>query len=581
MPSSSERISTPSPEIRLPRASVGPLMATIKRQAREKIGWDHDDHDRAAYEQVKAVFQAAQEALRPGAPFHPQVLGPDEEWEVPTPLVFESHRGFAGRAIILLKRRVLFPLNRWLHSYAWHNLRRQQKLNLVLLSAVESLAVSHARLAREVEDLRGQERQPPPPTEPTPEAIEALPEGSDRRMKLAFVVDRYGPDVPGGSERHCREFARRLAKRGHEVSVLTSCAHDYVTWANAYPAGASEDDEVKVLRFPVAVERDQEDFRDRSRRVFAGLGTEEDERAWFQANGPYVPSLVEHLGANGEAFDLVIFFSYRYYPTFFGLPLVASRAILVPTAEEDPAIRLGVLRKFFSLPAGIIHNTWEEHELVRSVTRGLRPAFEVIGSGVDEAGGSPPDAGRLTALGVRRPFILCLGRVDPNKGSSELLSHFKRFVEHEGERVQLVLAGQAVFDVPPQRGVLVLGHVTEADRAALLHHMVALVAPSPYESLSLALIEAWMCGRPALVNGWCKALKGQVNRADGGLYYENAAEFREALRFLLDEPATAERLGLQGLAHARENYAWPVVMNRLERFLLARLFARTAGPVRG
>lgn len=551
-------------------------MATIRQQAREKIGWDHDEGDGASYERVKAVFQAAHEALRPGAPFHPQVLGPDEEWEVPTPLVFESHRGFVGRAIVLLKRRVLFPLNRWLHSYTWHNLRRQQKLNLLLLSAVESLAVSHARLAREMEDLRARGPQPDPEVEPFADKVESFRGESDRRMKVAFVVDRYGADVPGGSERHCREFAERLAKRGHEVTVLTSCARDYVTWANAYAAGATEDGEITVLRFPVAAERNQEDFRDRSRRVFAGLGTEEDERAWFQANGPYVPTLVEHLRTNGETFDLVIFFSYRYYPTFFGLPLVASRAILVPTAEEDPAIRLGVLRKFFTLPAGIVHNTQEEQELIRSVTRGPLPAFEVIGSGVDEPGASPA-ASRLEGLGVRRPFILCLGRVDPNKGSVELLSHFRRFVEHEGERVQLVLAGEAVLDVQAQRGVLVLGRVTEEERAALLHHMVALVAPSPFESLSLALIEAWMVGRPALVNGWCKALKGQVNRADGGLYYENAVEFLEALRFLLDEPATAERLGLQGLAHARENYAWPVVMNRLEEFLLARLSSRGGG----
>jgi glycosyltransferase involved in cell wall biosynthesis len=549
-------------------------MSAIQQRAREKMGWDQDEHG-ASYEQVKAVFQAAHEALRPGAPFHPQVLGPEEEWEVPTPLVFESHRGFAGRAIVFLKRRVLFPLNRWLHSYTWHNLRRQQKLNLLLLSAVESLAVSHARLAEEMEALRPREPQPASEKELFARGVETSRAGSDRRMKLAFVVDRYGADVPGGSERHCREFAERLAKRGHEVTVLTSCARDYVTWANAYSAGVTKESEVTVLRFSVAAERDQGDFRDRSRRVFAGLGTEEEERAWFQANGPYVPSLVEHLRTSGETFDLVIFFSYRYYPTFAGLPLVASRAILVPTAEEDPAIRLGVLRKFFTLPLGIVHNTREEQQLIRSVTRGPLPAFEVIGSGVDEPHASA-EASRLEALGVRRPFVLCLGRVDPNKGSVELLSNFRRFVEHEGERVQLVLAGQAVFDVPAQRGVVMLGHVSDDDRAALLHHMVALVAPSAYESLSLALIEAWMCGRPALVNGWCKALKGQVNRADGGLYYENAGEFREALRFLLDEPATAERLGLQGLAHARENYAWPVVMNRLEGFLQARLSARAA-----
>ena len=40
--------------------------------------------------------------------------------------------------------------------------------------------------------------------------------------------------------------------------------------------------------------------------------------------------------------DLFLFYSYRYYQTFFGLPQVAARAVLVPTAEEDPAIELPV-----------------------------------------------------------------------------------------------------------------------------------------------------------------------------------------------------------------------------------------------
>src|SRR5205085_2895805 len=55
-------------------------------------------------------------------------------------------------------------------------------------------------------------------------------------VKLAFVIQRYGLEVAGGSEMHCRWLAQRLA-RHHDVRVLTTCALDYLEWNNHYPAG--------------------------------------------------------------------------------------------------------------------------------------------------------------------------------------------------------------------------------------------------------------------------------------------------------------------------------------------------------
>lgn len=212
-------------------------MDQVRLQARERLGLA-DERDGEVYAQVKKVFQAAHEALSPGTPFYPQVLGLEDDWEVPSALGWGTHRGRIGALIVWVKKRILFPLNRWLYSYTWHNLHRQQKLNVLLLSAVESLAVSHARLRQEIDELRPRAPQAIPPKATERPAKEPRPRSKDSEpLKLAFVVDRYGADVPGGSERHCREFAERLAGRGHEVTVLTSCARDYVTWANVFPPG--------------------------------------------------------------------------------------------------------------------------------------------------------------------------------------------------------------------------------------------------------------------------------------------------------------------------------------------------------
>src|SRR5262249_30243306 len=110
-----------------------------------------------------------------------------------------------------------------------------------------------------------------------------------------------------------------------------------------------------------------------------------------------------------------------------------------------------------------------------------------------------------------------------------------------------------------------LGFVDAPTRDALLARAHALMMPSPYESLSMVLLEAWNHGTPALVNARCAVLKGQVLRADGGLYYQSAMEFAGALDYLLANRDAAAQLGAQGRAYVEQEYRWPTVLAKIER----------------
>jgi hypothetical protein len=97
--------------------------------------------------------------------------------------------------------------------------------------------------------------------------------------------------VAGGAEAHCRGLVTALAAR-QQVEVLTTCARDYITWRNHYPAGSATIEGITVTRYPNTQERDVARFATISDLVFNEAHTREDERRWIQENGPVSPDLV-------------------------------------------------------------------------------------------------------------------------------------------------------------------------------------------------------------------------------------------------------------------------------------------------
>jgi len=95
-------------------------------------------------------------------------------------------------------------------------------------------------------------------------------------LKLGFVVQRYGADIAGGSEAHCRQLAQHLSAH-HDITVLTTCARDYVSWENALPEGESFDGRVRVLRFRVARQRQMKPFAQLTDEILEGASRQQEE----------------------------------------------------------------------------------------------------------------------------------------------------------------------------------------------------------------------------------------------------------------------------------------------------------------
>ncbi len=186
--------------------------------------------------------------------------------------------------------------------------------------------------------------------------------------RVALVVQRYGEEVNGGAEQLARRIARLL--RGDlDLTVLTTCALDYRTWANHYPPGAQELEGVRVLRFPVAQPRDIAAFDALSARAYAAPDDTGLAERWMEAQGPDAPGLIAHLREEGGAYDAVAFVTYLYRTTAEGIGEVRERALLVPTLHDEPPARLSIFRAVFDAARALIFLTPEERELARDPLR--------------------------------------------------------------------------------------------------------------------------------------------------------------------------------------------------------------------
>jgi glycosyltransferase involved in cell wall biosynthesis len=418
-------------------------------------------------------------------------------------------------------------------------------------------------------------------------------------LRIAFIVQRYGTEILGGSEYHCRLVAERVAER-HQVEVLTTCARDYITWKNEYQEGSDRIRGVTVRRFANARTRDIEAFNKYSDWIFHSAHSRHDELEWLKQQGPWSPALIEYLERHHQNYDILVFFTYLYAPTVLGMRVAPSKSLLVPTAHDEPAIRLGIYEDLFSSAAGIVWNTEVERRFVSARFRLRALVEDVVGCGVDlpegEAALASADEPRvLVAPPSREPlaphlegpanafrrrhrmygsFLLYGGRIEPGKGCEELLEYFQTYIKEGGDST-LMLMGVKLMPLPEDPHVRFAGILPDEERLHALEAATVVVVPSPYESLSLLALEAFAVGTPVLANARAEVLVEHCLRSNAGLYYADRWEFLEALRLLMRDPALRTAMGKNGRQYINRNYRWELILSKYER-----LFARLRQPVR-
>lgn len=381
------------------------------------------------------------------------------------------------------------------------------------------------------------------------------------KLKIAFVIQRYGLDVVGGSESLCRWTAEHLAN-DFDIEVITTCAKDYITWKNEYSPGKEAINDINVRRFKVDKNRSIKKFNKFSNKIFSKQNvSEKDEIKWVLKQGPRSSRLIEYIEQNKDTYDYFVFFTYLYFTTVFGLPLVANKSLLVPTAHDEPPIKLNIYKEIFHAPKALIFNTPEEKDFVHSYFNNKDISSQVIGTGVSLPK-KTTDPKHFTKKYNLDNFILYAGRIEEGKGLNQLFDYYLKYINQTGSQTKLVLIGKKAIAIPKNPNIIYLGYVSEKDKFDTIAASKLIVVPSPLESFSIISMEAWLLKRPILVNGNSPVLVGNCRRSNGGLFYKNYEEFNKCLEKLISNSDLRKKLGQNGFAYTKKNYDWSVIKRK-------------------
>ena len=385
--------------------------------------------------------------------------------------------------------------------------------------------------------------------------------------RIAIVVPRCHERLVGGAEALAWQYAQLLSTN-YAVDVLTSTAFDYMRWDNDLKAGIEQREGITIRRFHVARGRTpyfhslHQNMLDAFSRSKEGASAqrycwpEALEEEFIRAQGPNCPELSEYLTAHGDDYAAVFFLPYLYPPTLDGIRAMRHRRwALIPALHDEPPAYLKTFARMARSAPRILWNAQAERRLgarIWNVDRGNVVAMTVA-------------TDLIAPASEEKPYLLYCGRIDVSKGCAQLLEGFEAFKSaNPTSDLQLILTGNDVLGVGKRRDVQYLGFVEEQRKFELMAGAVAFVQPSPYESLSIVLLEAMAQRTPVIVNGQCEVLVDHVKDSGSGLIYHNPAEFVSAISSMLSlMPNKRDLQGEKARDYVLRNYSREQIAARL------------------
>ncbi|WP_293956806.1 MULTISPECIES: glycosyltransferase [unclassified Sphingobacterium] len=403
--------------------------------------------------------------------------------------------------------------------------------------------------------------------------------------KICFIILRYGDEVDGGAEKHCRMLAERLVG-GYEVDILTTKFIDYNTFVPFYKNDIDYLNGVRILRFgSIDFDSRKRDilwkkalrfqkirrnlFRLKSLKLVSELfpswkGISGADIDYFKSHGSYSPSMLSYINNNHQHYKAIIGITYSQPNTFFGALIAPEKSILIPTLHEEREAFRPILTQLFSKVKHIAFNTEEERNLAFNIFGSHIANNSIVAVGVEVS--TPLDKETLySKFQLPKNYLLYFGRVCNTKVRT-LIPWFLRYKQKYPSDLKLVLTGRIFMDKTEHPDVIYTDFVTEEEKTALIENARAVINPSQYESLSLLLLETMVLGKPILVNGKSKVMKEHCIKSNyAAQYYSSESDFQRKLCQILEGDVSFMRS--ISISYVENNYSWPLVIKKLTHII--------------
>lgn len=364
----------------------------------------------------------------------------------------------------------------------------------------------------------------------------------------------------GGPAQACIELARLMARRGHEVTIVTTDRGLPPEHRGEVPCGGGTG-AVRV-----------ESFRGNTPRFW---GT-----SWAMRRR------LAELIPNADVVHLHSLYLFHDWAAGAYCRKSATPYVVRPHGTLDPFMyrrhrwRKAMVDTLFQTAVlrsatGLHYTTDEERELARPYAQ--NPRGWVVPNGVDMF--MYTDLPTKAALRARYPqigdrkVVLFFGRLNFKKGVDVTIASFKALAR-ERDDIFLLLVGpddglrtaaeRWIADAGLGDRTLFTGMVSGEEKRCVLGGSDIFILPSQSENFGISVIEAAASGMPVIVSDRVN-LRHDVEEEQAGLVASpTAAAFTERLRFLLDNPLAADAMGKRGAQMVARRFAWDALSERYE-----------------